>query len=458
MSVFGSIMRGAEAARDWTGAAWEKRKERKQAKADARDAAALAAASSVFVLPRFYIDGVRLVANIATVAVLFFLFLYCLDEAGDSVVLARLSRAGLWEGDISYAIPLIIGFLVISAAIALYCKYWVVAFTQLRWRGKRDEGWVKTIALVLGLLTSAIVVMGTFNLTQSGRIDAHRPEVEALQQHQAAIAAQRGRIEAIEADLREALGPEDIARPSTQMQACRNTRETWQVRIDNTPRSDYQHAAISRAISDAIRCDELRADRLEAQAELRRLEALVVGRAVVDRDEATAAAVDFTRNLRGALLALTCDLLAILGTLLSVTLEKVRQRQLHERALAVSVSLKPGQEDEGIDPGIDTDPGPSHPDDPPTLALPPLPNLKGVEDPEFDERGMPVDESGRRLRRVSGSFRPEKAAPRSADRRRADEPDAAPEPAGGDDAPDADPDLDDIAAAARAAAMAGGDA
>lgn len=455
MSVFGSIMKGAGAARDWTGAALERRKERKQAKAEARDAAALAAASSVYVIPRSYVDGLRAVGLVATVSVFFFLFLWCLDEAKDSVVVALLTRWGFWSGRAEFSIPLMIGFFIISLGIALFCKNWVVPFTQMKWRGN-GEGYAKSINLVLGVLTSAIVIMGTFTLTQGGRIEAHRPEVEAVAQHAAAVAAAQTRLASIERDLREAMGPEDSDRPSTQQQACRNTRETWQVRIDRTPASDWQRPAIVRAISDAIRCDQLRADRAEAEQAVSALEAQVVGRAVADRDMTTASVVDSARNVRGVLVALTVDLLAIFSSFLAVAVDRVRQRQLHARAQAVSVSLKP--DDEGIDTGIDTgaDDGPQN-TNAPELNLPPLPNLRDVEDPEFDERGMPVDESGRRLRRVAGSFRAEKPAPRSADRRRADEPDPAPAASGDDGEPVSDDDLDNIAAQARAAAMAGGE-
>lgn len=410
----------AAAAATWVKEQRERGAARKAERNARRDAEAIASASAVFVLPREYVDGARWVSYIATTAVLFFLFLYSLDEAKDSVVTALLTRLGLWRGHAEFAIPLLVGFLLISAAVALYCKHWVVAFTQLRWRGKRDEGWIKTIALVLGLLTSGVVVMGTFTLTQGGRIDAHRPEVEAVQRHEAEVAAARGRLEAIEADLREALGPENLARPSTQMQACRNTEVTWRVRISNTPADDWQRPQIVRAISDAIRCDQLRASRLEAQGALRVLESQVVGRAVVERDAGVAGAVDLVRNIRGALLALTCDLLAIWSTLLAVALERVRQRQLAERAAATGNPLKtddkPTAEEEDIAPR------PNKADDPldPPLELPPLPDLRGVEDPAFDALSATVDEEGRVLRKFSGW-----RAPRARnDKRRAPEPDA----------------------------------
>lgn len=459
MKFFDAARERAEAAAAWMKADAERRRADKATRDEARDAKALTEASSVFVLPRSYIEGMRWVADVATVSVFFFLFLYSIDEAKDSVVTALLTRLGVWSGRVEFSIPLLVGFLLITAAIALYCKHWVVAFTQMKWRG-RGEGWVRTIALVLGILTSALVVMGTFTMTQGGRIDAHRPEVEAQQSHQASIGEAQARLDGINADLRESLGPEDLARPSTQMQACRDGEQAWNVRIARTAPDDSQRGTIERAISSAVRCNGLRADRAEAIAALGALQGQVVGRAVAERDQSTAAAVDAARNVRGMLLALVVDLLAIFGALIVVALERVRQRQLAARA--ADLGLKPdlaaapaNAQDEPISPVPPTDPVETPAQD---LNLPPLPDLR--EDPDFDERSQTVDENGRRQRRVAGFWRTDAVAPKSAkDSRRApdvddDRPLDSPDQGDSGQPTPADGDIDDIAqwAAQQAAA------
>jgi hypothetical protein len=262
-----------------------------------------------------------------------------------------------------------------------------------------------------------------------------------VQSHDAAIAAAQGHLNSVNADLRDAMGPDDLARPSTQMQACRNTEATWRVRVANTPADDPQRAMIVRAVSDAIRCDGLRHDRELAQQAVQAQQALVVGRAVAARDAGTAVAVDWTRNIRGALLALTCDLLAISGALLTVGLQRLRQRQLAARALELGERPAPPE----VDPETKAKPDDDLPPEPPLLSLPPLPDLRGVDTPDFDRLG-PVDEGGRRLRKVAGHFRPESPAPKSPrDARRPADPEPVAEPAKPSEAsPDEGVDYSDI--------------
>lgn len=345
--------------------------------------------------------------------------------------------------------PLLFAFLFFaSCVIVAWSIVWIPMFLALAGHGWR----VRAVTAGTGLFCNALVLMGGFHGQNTNRLEDMRVEVVATRELDAAVTAAESALATVNADLEELRGPDDLARPSIQMQACRAGASAWVgVVRDAEAEANPSAGVIRRASEVAGRCDGLRAERAEAQAALdqaraARQAAVTVREVGAARADGAQAASDWIDEWRPFGISLGLSAIAIfafwIGTMLAIA-----------RALYVEPVTTPAPAAPDTAPVSDDDAGgTAGPDDGDGLVLPPLPDLRGVEDPDFDRLG-PMDEQGRRLRRVAGHYRPEPPAKASkSDARRAPEP-APVEPtsdAGGDDGNVGFDDLLDKAAASQA--------
>jgi hypothetical protein len=203
---------------------------------------------------------------------------------------------------------------------------------------------------------------------------------------------------------------------------------------------------IARAIEVATRCDTLRTERAGAQARLDQARASAatavtvreVGAEQVDGAQAASSWIDEWRPFG---ISLGLSIIAIFAFWIGTKLGEARALYVEPEKPATPA---PEPAPAATEPPAGTQ-APGDGDGLDGLVLPPLPDLRGLEDPDFDRLG-PMDENGRRLRRVAGHFRPEPAPKvgKASDQRRAPEPPAPSEPASAAAGDDGNVDFGDL--------------
>lgn len=318
--------------------------------------------------------------------------------------------------------PLLFAFLMFaSVVIVAWSILWIPMFLALAGHGRAVRG----ILIGTGLFCNAIVLLGGFHGQNTNRLEDLRTEVVAQRELDSAVTAAQSALNTVNADLRELLGPDDLARPSIQMQACRAGAEAWPAVVRAARAEGNPNAGvIERAQEVAGRCDALRGDRAAAQLTLDQAQAAANAAVTVRQvgaeqaGDGAQAASEWVDEWRPAMIAAGLSLIAIFSVWIHIKMAEARALYVEpEKPAQAAPEPAPAP---GADPGGSQGPGGGDPLD--GLVLPPLPDLRGVEDPDFDRLG-PMDEHGRRLRRVAGHFRPEPAAkPSPNDARRAADP------------------------------------
>lgn len=219
--------------------------------------------------------------------------------------------------------------------------------------------------------------------------------------------------------------------------------------------SEARRQIIRRAAGAATRADALEAERrsLETQLEASPMESAT---AISVTDEAGAGVAwlrDRVDAYQPVALGLTLSLIAIFGHYFAFGLLQARAlldpmapeaERIAAASLASAAMRSGSSEEEKRD---IAEPAAAE------LDLPPLPDLRGIEDPVFDAIGATVDEEGRVMRRFSGW----RGAPKAKqDRRRApeEEPAESAPPQGDAPAGENDDELSDIASWVRGQARA----
>lgn len=332
--------------------------------------------------------------------------------------------------------PLLFAFLFFASLVIVgWSIVWIPMYLGLAGHGRQ----VRAITAGVGLFCNALVLMGGFHGQNTNRLEDVRTEVVATRELESAVTARESALTTINTDLRELLGPDDLARPSIQMQACRAGAERWPGVVRQAQADANANAGvIARAQEVAVRCDDLRTARGEAQQALDQARqalasAVTVREVGAETADGAQAASQWIDEWRPFGISLGLSMIAIFAFWIGTKLGEARALYVEPEEPAKPPEPAPAPSDDPANPNA--------PDDPNGLLLPPLPDLRGVDDPDFDRQG-PMDDHGRRLRRVAGHFRPEPAAKvTSSDRRRAadptppvDEPAPAPASAGaGDD-------------------------
>jgi hypothetical protein len=379
-----------------------------------------------------------------------FLTVWCIRAVGDIDLTyhaaggnaAGAAQANEWAFSLTLHPILFVLLLAACAVIVWFSLFWIPGQIALRGQGR----WRRVTLVGVGLLCNIIILSGVVSTGHTNRVEDMRDAVveeESLAQSRAQMEARVADIDARLAQMRDRTRNNEYAATAANVGAAAYRRSYMsEEALARSP--EARRDIIIRALGAAEAADALEAERsaLRAQLAAAPTQASV---AVSLSDEAGAGMewlaqrVDAYRPL-GVGFALS--LVGILGSfwgfgliqaqaLLDPTAPEQEQAQARAEARedAETIPAAPTADEAAM--------AAAHAPEPP-LDLPPLPDLRGQADPDFEGLSAAVDEEGRVLRRVE-SYR---AAPRAkSDARRAPAP-AAPEP----DDETAGDDVDDIAA------------
>src|SRR5258708_4782072 len=73
-------------------------------------------------VPQWLVDSARAAAWLAMATLVYFLWIFTLDIAGDQAVPLHITHVGTWAGDIEFFFPLIVGFAFIAIGVPFMAK------------------------------------------------------------------------------------------------------------------------------------------------------------------------------------------------------------------------------------------------------------------------------------------------------------------------------------------------
>lgn len=268
------------------------------------------------------------------VSLMYFLWLYTLEIAGDRAIPLRLGEAGIWTLNAAFYWPLLIGFTLSAIGLPLLTKIGIPIYCELNYK-KPGQGWPKFWMLVLIVLTSFVLIAGNLHIINDARLEKNRAGAVKTEQADMARGALEANLASINQDLADITNP---ALTTYQAQAAREGAESWAKRVAIAKaQKDYQADAIARAQAAAERGDALRAQRKEAIAALAAAptKAAAVDRVVKDGDWATGIA-DEVDKARSLLFSVVQDIAALLMGWIAYRLWQVRSQKIadHEAAQA----------------------------------------------------------------------------------------------------------------------------
>ena len=311
MSVF-------DQARVWMREAEERRQERKLEEKRNADPAHVT-------VPEWLVRAAKFASWVATISLIYFLWLYTLDIARDRAGELHITRAGTWEVELSFWWPNIIGFAIVAFGIPYTAKIAIPTFMSLDWRA---NFWPKLWALVIAVAVSFVVIAGTFAVQGHTIMERDRESLVAVEQVQQGRAVLEAQIQSKRDELSEMMNN----RNAYLAQAASVGAEEWQRSyINQTPENDPQRDRIVRALGAARAADTVRAeiDRLRTQLAQAPAVASVQGEIVTERTGWIADTLGWLEGVRAILLSLVMDIVALMMPWIALRLEQARNRQLN---------------------------------------------------------------------------------------------------------------------------------
>lgn len=323
--MFSKLKEAANGARLRAGQMWRERKERAEEQRASEPAGVT--------VPAWLVRAAKFASWVATISLMYFLWLYTLDIARDRSADMHITRAGTWTGEIQFWFPYVFGFAIVAFGIPYVAKIAIPTFMSLSWRG---NFWPKLWALIIALSVSLVVIAGTFAVQGDQLMERDREAavaVEGVQQERAAIEAQ---IAGITDDLRSS-----TEGSSTQAQAARvgmlagsveAAREQWtnsyvlpaeRARDPNTERIRRATGSAEAAAAAVARREALR-----QQLATTTTVAAVQSEVVTERTGWIADTLGWLEGVRAILLSLVMDVVALMMPWIALRLEQARNRQL----------------------------------------------------------------------------------------------------------------------------------
>lgn len=296
--------------------AWrEERKVKAQAQAD----------PAGVTVPLWLVNAAKFASWIATLSLMYFLWLYTLDIARDRAAAMHLTHVGQWTGDIQFWFPYIAGFALVAFGIPYVAKIAIPTFMSLSWSG---NFWPKLWALIIALAVSLVVIAGTFAVQGDTIMERDRDAAVAVEGVQQTRAALEARIGALDREISEMMNN----RNAYLAQAASVGAVEWERSYVTQAREtqDPRLPMIERALGAARAADALRAQRLELRTQLAQSQtvASVQGEVVTERTGWIADTLGWLEGVRAILLSLVMDIVALMMPWIALRLEQARNRQL----------------------------------------------------------------------------------------------------------------------------------
>lgn len=271
------------------------------------------------------VSAARFASNVAMCVLVYFLWLYTLQIAGDRAADLHLTHAGGWVGDLRFWFPFIVGFGIMSFGIPYVAKISIPTFMALNWR---EHLWPKAWALGIALSVSLVIMAGTFTIQGDAILERDRASAVAVQQVEQSREGLQAQITAAEQRLRDMRNNSN----AYMAQAASVGADGWQSYIDQARRTnDARLPMIERAMGAARAADAKQAELDGLRVRL----AQSAGTASVERHVTTTAAttwigslLDWVESVRAILLSLVMDVCCLMMPWIARHLELARNRQL----------------------------------------------------------------------------------------------------------------------------------
>lgn len=275
-------------------------------------------------VPAWLVGGTKFAAWIATVVLIYFLFLYTLDIARDRAGALHLTHAGTWVGEITFWVPYIGAFALVAVGIPYVAKIAIPTFVSLSWR---QDPTAKVWSLLIAIAVSLVVISGTFAVQGHTIMERDRDAAVAVEQVQQGRSVIEAQIESKRQELADMMNN----RNAYLAQAASVGAAEWQRSyIDATPANDPQRDRIVRALGAARAADTVREEIEGLRAQLAQAPAVAsVQREVVTESTGwIASTLGWLEGVRAILLSFVMDIVALIMPLIALRLEQARNRQL----------------------------------------------------------------------------------------------------------------------------------
>lgn len=275
-------------------------------------------------VPEWLVRATKFASWVATLSLIYFLWLYTLDIARDSAESMHLTHVGAWVGDWQFWFPHVIGFAAVAMGIPYVAKIAIPTFVSLRWDA---DPTAKAWALGIAVAVSIVVISGTFAVQGHTIMERDRDAAVAVEQVQQGRAVLEAQIASKQQELADMMNN----RNAYLAQAASVGAEEWQRSyIDRTPENDPQRDRIVRALGAARAADAKRAEIAALREQLARSQgvASVQREVVTERTGWIASTLGWLEGVRAILLSFVMDIVALIMPLISLRLEQARNRQL----------------------------------------------------------------------------------------------------------------------------------
>lgn len=273
-------------------------------------------------VPAWLVRAAKFASWVATISLMYFLWLYTLDIARDRSADMHITHAGTWIGNIQFWFPYVAGFAIVAFGIPYVAKIAIPTFMSLNWRG---NFWPKLWALVIALAVSLVVIAGTFAVQGDTLMERDREAavaVEGVQQEAAVLAA---RI----ADKRQELD-DMVTNASVYVRtAASMSPEAYDVFLEQR-RDDWQYDRLRSYRATSVDAQRLRNEitALRDQQARQTTTASVAGEVVTERTSWIADTLGWLEGVRAILLSLVMDIVALMMPWIALRLEQARARQM----------------------------------------------------------------------------------------------------------------------------------
>jgi hypothetical protein len=276
-------------------------------------------------VPAWLVRAAKFASWVATICLVYFLWLYTLDIARDRSGAMHVTHAGTWVGEMRWWFPYVIGFAIISFGVPYVAKIAIPTFMSLSWRG---GFWPKLWALIIALAVSLVVIAGTFAVQGDTLMERDREAAVAVEQVQQGRAALTAQIESRRAELTDMMNN----RNAYLAQAASVGEAEWQRSYVAQARAtrDERLPMIERALGAARAADALRAElaQLRQQSAAAPAVASVQGEVTTERTSWIADTLGWLEGVRAILLSLVMDIVALMMPWIALRLEQARARQM----------------------------------------------------------------------------------------------------------------------------------
>lgn len=259
---------------------------------------------------------------VATVSLMYFLWLYTLDIARDRAGGLHLTHVGSWVGELMFWFPYIIGFAIVAFGIPYVAKIAVPTFMSLHWRG---QFWPKLWSLIIAIAVSLVVIAGTFTVQGDTLMERDRDAavaVEGVQQEAAVLAS---RIADKRAELDDMVNNASVyVRTAASMSPA-----AYDVFLEQR-RSDWQYDRLVSYRATSVDAQRLRDEitALRDQQARQTTVASVQGEVATARTSWIADTLGWLEGVRAILLSLVMDIVALMMPWIALRLEQARSAQL----------------------------------------------------------------------------------------------------------------------------------